>query len=107
MGADDQVQELSAEAPVEGCSGRRHGRFIVSEVSGPSPCKPPPGPMRSSPMASPAAQFVSERRPSRIIGRFEVSQLFPDKTVSASVSTSAAMSATVSPSPTPGMNSPQ
>lgn len=86
------IASLQPEAPV-GCSTRRHGRFLVQplmeanvgganspgNVRSASPVsrrigKPPLGPrVQSSP--TPSVSFLAERRPSRIIGRFEVCEL--------------------------------
>lgn len=75
---------------------RRHGRFIVqplleaspSGIRAPSPGggKPPLGPgvkLQQSPQPSSAA--LCDRRPSRIIGRFEVSELFPVESLSINI----------------------
>ena len=92
------IESLQPEAPVGCCntapsSSRRHGRFLVqplmeanisttpSSMRAPSPAatscgKPPLGPrLHSSPTPS---GVLAERRPSRIIGRFEVSELYEE-----------------------------
>ena len=89
------IEPVQPEAPVSCCSSssgssRRHGRFLVqplmetnstTSIRAPSPAsgKPPLGPPNSAIklQQSPQPSYISERRPSRIIGRFEVSELFP------------------------------
>lgn len=89
----DFCDVLQPENPVEGCS-RRHGRFLVQPLQetplarAASPAgKPPlgPGQIRASPLPS----ALSERRPSRIIGRFEVSELFAGEPSDSGVSATA------------------
>ena len=100
-----QIPPLIPEGPVGCCqrasSSRRHGRFLVqplmessrtpSSIRTASPGgKPPLGPngrLQSSPTPS---SLLSERRPSRIIGRFEVCELFTtEESAQAPISTSA------------------
>ena len=79
------------EGPGACTSSRRHGRFLVQPLmdanlsttpSSGRTCspatKPPlvPSKIQSSPTMT--ASLISERRPSRIIGRFEVSELFEE-----------------------------
>lgn len=83
------VSQTIPESSNAGAS-RRHGRFLVqpltetglattpSNVRTSSPATKPvmiPGKLQSSP---PVSAVLSERRPSRIIGRFEVCELFDD-----------------------------
>lgn len=95
----DTVPHSAAESPVECCSipstsgssgsstHRRHGRFIVQPLLETSPCgirapspaggKPPLGPGMKLQQSPQPSSIGVDRRPSRIIGRFEVSELFP------------------------------
>lgn len=81
------------EVGVECCnSTRRHGRFLVQQMEEGIKARSPV----CKPRASPGIRSVlSERRPSRIIGRFEVSELFPcsvDSTAPSSIIPSASAS---------------
>ena len=96
-GIPASVAALNIEAAV-GCASsqsRRHGRFTVqplmdsnlsttpTSVRAPSPAnctgsKPPLGPNKVLCSPTPSSAFISERRPSRIIGRFEVCELFSE-----------------------------
>lgn len=92
------IEALQPEAPVGCCnnttsSSRRHGRFLVqplmdanisttpSSIRAPSPAatscgKPAPGLRLHSSPNPPGC--LTERRPSRMIGRFEVSELYEE-----------------------------
>jgi hypothetical protein len=85
-----QITPISVEAAVESLAvpnacplpQRRHGRFLVQPLpNSPAPsCVRAPSPaskFQQQPLSSPTPSSVSERRPSRIIGRFEVSELLP------------------------------
>jgi hypothetical protein len=66
-------------------ASRRHGRFLVqplmdTSARNSSPAtKPPVAPTKMQSSPTPSGTFLTERRPSRIIGRFEVSELFDDQ----------------------------
>ena len=91
---------------------RRHGRFLVqplpsspapSSVRAPSPATKQPGvlappPPQQQPASSPS---VTERRPSRIIGRFEVSELLPSVKPHTGIDSGATTSTTTSGDNTP------
>lgn len=82
--------------PAVGCGNsqsRRHGRFLVQPLmdssivatptslraASPANCsgsKPPLGPVKVQSSPTPSSSVITERRPSRIIGRFEVCELF-------------------------------
>lgn len=93
--SDGALADLQPRIPVSqpeaavGCAAsRRHGRFLVqplmeaslsatpTSARAPSPGgRPPLAPSKLQSSPTPSA-LVSERRPSRIIGRFEVCELF-------------------------------
>lgn len=92
-GEDGDPSRCSLECPVAASVAsiselppRRHGRFLVQPISA-SPLQTSsmssrsasPGGTAIRSMSSPSANasLISERRPSRIIGRFEVSELLP------------------------------
>lgn len=96
LGIQASVASLQVEASV-GCANvqsRRHGRFLVqplldsaamsatpTSLRAPSPAnssgsKPPLVPTKVHSSPTPSNSAIIERRPSRIIGRFEVCELF-------------------------------
>jgi len=73
-----------AASVAELAAPRRHGRFLVQPItasplqsSSMSSRSASPGSTVLRTISSPQPCVVSERRPSRIIGRFEVSELLP------------------------------